>query len=389
MEGGGTACTPHQPRNGNGVAQLKISMVDGLRDRNRTGVSALQIADFDYPARPEFAGLACMVSRSFQRAPLPMGRVPQDSPETPFVPRLSLIVPFQRDESALETTLVSILESRSAADELIIVHAGNFDDPYELGRDEAVILETDHNTPIAEQLNLAARTACSPLLQVVLPGTTVEPGWADEPIDLLRNDSIHAVALACRDSESGQIEYGLDRSQMPHRRGAASPASVGGPSLDAMIVRRRSLLKLGGWSPAVSPGLMDLELSLLMQTLHLDFAVEQESRLSRHRCVSPMNTASFDLGKGCGQIACAYSEIEDSFVVIEPLVKRIGQLASGLIHPKLAAERLGWVLGVRDRTLVRSIAERVELARDSFAESISLPMELPERSTWDAARRAA
>jgi hypothetical protein len=85
-------------------------------------------------------------------------------------------------------------------------------------------------------------------------------------------------------------------------------------------------------------------------------------------------------------LACAYGEIADSGIAIEPLVKRLGNLATGLMNPKLAAERLGWVLGVRDRSMVQRITERVETARQGIAAMQSIRMPETEVATK---RRAA
>jgi hypothetical protein len=82
----------------------------------------------------------------------------------------------------------------------------------------------------------------------------------------------------------------------------------------------------------------------------------------------------FEIGKGCGILACAYSELPDSHIMIEPLVRRLGHLAWGLMNPQAAAERLGWVLGVRDRSLVRYIAQRVDFSQHAFDAPVSLPI---------------
>jgi hypothetical protein len=305
------------------------------------------------------------------------------------VPRLSMIVPFQRNEAVLETTLLSLLESRTAEEELILVHDGGYSDPYHLGRDEAVVIQAEPGLSLAEQLNLAARAACSPILQVVLPGTTVSGGWAGIAIEPMNDPDVHALSVPILDVASNRVVHGLDQRELPHRRVAASHRHCGGPILAGTVIRRRTLLRLGGWSDAVPADLIDLELTLLMQTLGLQTATADNAcRLTAEGGLNP--TASpFEIGKGSGMIACAYSEIPDASVVIEPLVRRIGNLASGLMNPRLAAERLGWVLGVRDRSLVQRLGERVEWARQSFAESPTVPMVQPSTERPASLRRAA
>jgi len=321
--------------------------------------------------------------------PIPLGVHSIGFVGDPFVPRLSLIVPFQRDESALETTLISVLESRDRDVELIIVHSGDYEDPYELAHDEAVVLETEQGSSLSERLNLAARTACSPIVQVVLPGTTLEASWSDEGLSWFDDDATHAVSLPIRDASTDRVVFGMNAEQLPHRGMAFSTDSVAGPLLAGTMIRRRSLLKLGGWSELISESLLDLELTLLMRTLGLGIGVVQSDHLVRDFKAATSACSPFEVGKGCGVLACAYGELPDSHIVIEPLVRRLGHLACGLMNPQVAAERLGWVLGVRDRSLVQYVAQRVDFSHHAFEAPVSLPMPIPSAPTAAEQRRAA
>jgi hypothetical protein len=158
--------------------------------------------------------------------------------------------------------------------------------------------------------------------------------------------------------------------------------------LAGTLIRRRSLIKLGGWCERIPESLIDLELTLLMRSLSIDFEVIESSNMQLSAAVRGPKCSAFELGKGCGMLACAYSELPDSHVTVEPLVRRIGQLASGLLNPKVAAERLGWVLGVRDRSWSQTIAERVELAGSAFHAAATIPLAKPE-SQPSVSRRAA
>ncbi len=83
-----------------------------------------------------------------------------------------------------------------------------------------------------------------------------------------------------------------------------------------------------------------------------------------------LGQTSYHLGQIAGQLAVAYSQVERSGVEIDSLVARIGHLATGLISPSTVAERLGWVLGTRDGSLARTIAKRIERAREQLGTSI-------------------
>ncbi|MFN7733297.1 MAG: glycosyltransferase family 2 protein [Pirellula sp.] len=302
------------------------------------------------------------------------------------MPRLSMIVPFQRDENALESTLLSVLESRTEHDELIIVHSGEYTDPYQLDGDEAVVLESDRDAGMADQLNLAASVACSPVVQVLTPGIQVRDGWADEALDRMEAEHLDYLALAISDAGSGETIYGLDARELPHRRVARRSPQSGGPVLGGSMIRRRTLLQMGGWCESIAAELIDVEWAILSAMLELRGGVHAEAGLvtTQRNIIQP--AVSYELGKGCGMLACAYGEIADSGIAIEPLVKRLGNLATGLMNPKLAAERLGWVLGVRDRSMVQRITERVEAARQGIAAMQSIRMPETEVATK---RRAA
>lgn len=297
-----------------------------------------------------------------------------------------MIVPFQRDENALESTLLSVLEARTEHDELIIVHGGEYTDPYQLGGDEAVVLESESEASLADQLNLAASVACSPVVQVIQPGIQVRNGWADQSLARMETDRLDYLALPIADSVSGDTIYGLDARELPHRRIARRSQQCGGPILGGSMIRRRTLLQMGGWCDSIPAELIDVEWAILSTMLELRGGVQTDVGLvtTQRNILQPI--VSYELGKGCGMLACAYGEIADSGISIEPLVRRLGNLATGLMNPKLAAERLGWVLGVRDRSLVHRITERVEAAREGIAATQSIRM--PE-SEGSIKRRAA
>jgi len=302
------------------------------------------------------------------------------------VPRLSMIVPFQRDELALEETLLSALESRTGDDELIIVHAGDFSDPYQLDGDEAIVLEANPTDSLAEQLNQAVATACSPTVQILLPGTVVQRGWADEALEVFQDRSIEIVSLPIQDANSGDTTFGLKADEIPHRRMARGTEQCGAPILAGTMMRRRTLIKIGGWCESIPSELLDVELAILCNLLDIPCVALDQPRLTATKRTLVHPNTSFEVGKGCGMLACAYGEIPHSGVEVEPLVKRLGHLATGLMNPKLAAERLGWVLGVRDRSWVHRLTARVESARESMSETLqSIPMPSSSRSE----RRAA
>jgi len=283
------------------------------------------------------------------------------------VPRLSLIVPFQCDSQALENTLVSVLELRSPDDELLIVHRGEYQDPYGLQGNEAKVLETPASTSLAEQLNIAVQNATGDVLQVVLPGTVLEHDWCVDALAAFDELDVDMIALGVSGSGANSLQYGFEAELIPQRRATGEASKIAGPLLAGTMIRRSAIECLGGWNTKIPGDLIDFELCLMAKLLGLQVGVVEGSSVTCDESRS-MVLSHYELGRSIGQLACAFSEISDSAIVIEPLVRRLGHLASGLVSPKLAAERLGWVLGVRDRSWSGAIGKRVESAKVAFAD---------------------
>lgn len=283
------------------------------------------------------------------------------------MPRLSLIVPFQCDSQALENTLVSVLELRSPDDELLIVHRGEYQDPYGLQGNEAKVLETPASTSLAEQLNIAVQNATGDVLQVVLPGTVLEPDWCVDALAAFDELDVDMIALGVSGSGANSLQYGFEADLIPQRRATGEASKIAGPLLAGTMIRRSAIECLGGWNTKIPGDLIDFELCLMAKLLGLQVGVVEGSSVTCDEARS-MVLSHYELGRSIGQLACAFSEISDSAIVIEPLVRRLGHLASGLVSPKLAAERLGWVLGVRDRSWSGAIGKRVESAKVAFAD---------------------
>jgi hypothetical protein len=280
---------------------------------------------------------------------------------------LSLIVPFQCDSQALENTLVSVLELRSPDDELLIVHRGEYQDPYGLQGNEAKVLETPASTSLAEQLNIAVQNATGDVLQVVLPGTVLEPDWCVDALAAFDELDVDMIALGVSGSGANSLQYGFEADLIPQRRATGEASKIAGPLLAGTMIRRSAIECLGGWNTKIPGDLIDFELCLMAKLLGLQVGVVEGSSVTCDESRS-MVLSHYELGRSIGQLACAFSEISNSAIVIEPLVRRLGHLASGLVSPKLAAERLGWVLGVRDRSWSGAIGKRVESAQVAFAD---------------------
>ncbi len=302
------------------------------------------------------------------------------------VPRLSIIVPHLHDDSGLELTLLSILESRESDFEIVIAHDGRYRDPYALDQDEAILIESESGASFTNQLNLAVASACSPIIQIVLPGCVVDAHWCDEALHLMNDRSVSAVCLPVGDIASNEVYVGLSGESLPHRRVTPLGQKAVAPLLCGGVFRKGMLKNLGGWFEPCQREIAEVEFALLASAMEIEIQVAREVTIKAPKRVAAGQEAGYEIGRACGQLACAYASIEESGVVIDSLARRLGHLAGGLMSPKTVAERLGWVMGIRDRSYVRSMQSRLESASAAFgAESRTIPM----NRTSQPQRRAA
>jgi len=286
----------------------------------------------------------------------------RDLLESLEVPRLSIIVPHIHDDSGLELTILSILENRESDFEVLIVHDGRYNDPYGLDQDEVILVESEANASFSSQLNLAIAAARSPAIQVLLPGAVVQPNWCEEFLNLLQDKSISAVCMPVGDMDSNEVHLGIASSSLPHRRVTQSQRDIAGPLMCGGVFRKRMLRNISGWLISSQREIAEVEFALLAAAVEIEIAIAEEVTIHAPKRVAVGQEAGYEIGRACGQLACAYAAIEGTGVVIDSLARRLGHLASGLMSPKTVAERLGWVMGIRDRSLAGSIQSRLELA---------------------------
>ncbi len=286
------------------------------------------------------------------------------------VPRLSIIVPHISDETSLESTILSVLENRPQGSELLVVHAGNYDDPYKLDSDEIRLIETPPGTELVELVNIASSEACGAILHTLLPGSCVEANWTAPGMAWFQDSTIGAVSPSVIANDGRNTTYaGLDPHSLPRRswcqrirRGEEAVASMCGG-----FYRRQTIQALGGWMPSSLREGAEAEMALAMHVLSMRGIAEPESRLSAPKNLIEGQLGGYALGNYAGKLAMAYSQLSSSSLASNSIASRIGHLAGGLISPTSVAERLGWVLGVADRGLVAGVRERIEQAESQLS----------------------
>jgi hypothetical protein len=302
------------------------------------------------------------------------------------VPRLSVIIPHISSDAALETTILSVLENRPHGIELIVAHGGNYEDPYHLDEDELCLVNASSARDVVGLINFAVRYASGNVIQTLLPGMRVDSNWTSSALAWFHDATIAAVSPSSSSSvDNDDRLFGLDVRCLPRR--IWSTKSRRGEEIGATLAGgfyRRSVIEaMQGWIESTSREAAEAEMGLAIQALGLRSIAEPSSQLISEQRIVEGEVGGYAQGHLAGQIAWAYSQATGVNLVKDSLAARLGHLAGGLMKPSSVAERLGWVFGMTDRTLVSSVHNRLELARKTMNRLRS------EASSSQATRRAA
>jgi hypothetical protein len=170
-----------------------------------------------------------------------------------IVCRLSIIVPYDRDEAAFETTLVSVLENRPEFCEVLVVHDGTYTDPFEL-EDEVRFVIAPHSDRLA-LLRAGVRESLGRIVHILGEGARATEDWSEQPLELFESSDVGSVSPVLRDLSAGgtvvaagwrDSRHGLRRavaagSRSPSRRQCAA---VDGAYLSGSFWRRATLDRL-------------------------------------------------------------------------------------------------------------------------------------------------
>jgi len=317
------------------------------------------------------------------------------------VPRLSILIPHEaspriessrgkaacfENDSALESTILSILENHPSECEVIVSHSGAYSDPYQLGGNEVKLIDVGDGAGLGELLNSGLSQASGAIVHTLLPGCVVEDGWSDAALIHFRNPEISSVSSRLVTSDSKEHDYfSMDANFLPRRswlhHGRSGEHGVA--SLCGGFYRRSSLVAASGWlgtpDQSVARESAEAELAMIFRALGLQGVCEPDSMIKAPKRIIEGKLGGYALGHDAGRLAVAFAELLEEARHSDSFASRLGYLAGGLLSPKSVAERLGWVLGSTDRSLVADIRWRLARAQ----------MELASQPQWQTMKTAA
>lgn len=224
------------------------------------------------------------------------------------MPHLSIIVPHFGNTEQLEDTLASVLQNRPADCEVLVVHPGSYDDPYQLAG-EIRLVEVSTDSTMIDGLNQAMKVAVGHIIHIASSGVEATEFWTQPALRHFEDPLVAAVTpLVLRRDKPKVIESaGVRLNRLGDRRMVAAGTKnrlskvAGikplGPSLAAAFYRRQALEKIGWLSADVGPEFADVDTALALRQAgyQCKFAPQSELRIARPE--RPRDHAAFDTAR--------------------------------------------------------------------------------------------
>ena len=205
-------------------------------------------------------------------------------------PALSIVVPAPHDASALEATLVSVLENRPDGCEIVVSLGFAYDDPWRLG-DEVRFVPAPPGSGLASCANVGIAASAAPLVHVLAAGWLATPGWTDRPLTIFEDGDVKAVvpAVVAATAPDAVVAAGLRVTRggrrveiVTRRRLDASRIRPAGPLLEAGFWRADVLEAAGpGFATSCGDWLADADMATAAACLPGRVVFAAESRVVR------------------------------------------------------------------------------------------------------------
>ncbi len=284
------------------------------------------------------------------------------------MPRLSIVVPFLGNLDLLEDTLVSVLENRPEACQIVVVLNEGYDDPYGLHGEVAFVA----SRPDAGLLGGIYRglLACdAPIVHVLACGMSVTSGWAEVALPHFDNPQVGAVAPLVLSSARPDrvVSAGLayDREGRIRCLSAGRPATRPalkhrpcGPDARAAFYRRSALGALTDWHERQGPAMVGIDLALGLRQQGCDCVVEPDCRTFAPPCLNAP-VGAFRTGLEEARLFWRWASRHGwSSSVASHAALLVNECFSGLVWPPRAIRAAGRLAGGLEAALPGKRARR-------------------------------
>lgn len=177
-------------------------------------------------------------------------------PKFPRSPRVSIVIPLQRDERLFEETLLSVLENQTDDCQIVVAHNGTYSDPFQIG--DEVDFVTARSSNLVDLIRDAFDATAAPIVHVLGTGMKATAGWLGDALEAFRDDEIGAVTPALVDGQATEIGAGgwSDGRAVfcQPSVGNSDASSLHGFYLHSFLIRRHLL---GDLLDALAPAMND------------------------------------------------------------------------------------------------------------------------------------
>lgn len=228
--------------------------------------------------------------------------------------RLSILIPCLMDQKQLEGTLESVLTSRPADVDVIVVDRTGYEDPYGLDGEEISLVPQAKRASWISMLQAGIERCNSDVIHIVGSGLRATPDWVEAPLTWFNDQAIVAVApilqttsselepddsidyrvgiRAGRNGQRVEVELSSDAlGREVHGQG------VQGPLWNAAFFRREFLDDCLFYQSESTTSIWDLEIAAAISDLDLAFVIEPRSRLLQGSRAERLTGSNVQLGR--------------------------------------------------------------------------------------------
>lgn len=295
------------------------------------------------------------------------------------MPRLSIVIPVVGDPQQLDDTLVSVLESRPANCEVVVVHNQSYHDPYNLS-DEVRFVEARRGAGWGECANCGVAASQSPIVNVLTCGVEVHAGWSDVAMRHFRDPSIAAVAAVVvdRDNRDRVISAGLGYRaegaawRLGYRQtvdqAVANQQDLCGPDPLVAFYRKSVLDLLGGFSSWAGAAMAGVDLGLALREAKCRSVVEPQCLAHAAASLHRMGSA-FHHGRYAERVFWHWASAQGLCTsLLGHFAMFAGQCVMALWRPTMLLQLLGRGLGLLESMFAK---------RPKAADTVEMPSVVP------------
>ena len=234
--------------------------------------------------------------------------------------QLSIVVAcFERTE-LLEESLVAVLQQRPRDCEVLVVHDGRYQDPYEL-TDEVEYVLVAPGSGWVEAIEAGWRASRGKVVHVLGAGVLPQSGWTDAALAEFRDPAVGSVIPLVEDAgNAGRIRcVGVGVGACLGRRlvGAGRTSEQTnfnrlrplGPNLAASFFRREALQQVGGLDDRFGDDLSDIDLARRLDEAGYETAIVPNCRLTAGAFDQPRNRRAAAQGRGHQRLIRSWSAL--------------------------------------------------------------------------------